>query len=36
MNYQNSGKSGRYLLTWQRVEGKGKILRDTWFADKKE
>lgn len=27
--------SGRYLLVWKKDEGKWKILRDTWFPDKK-
>jgi ketosteroid isomerase-like protein len=28
--------TGRYLLVWQKEEGEWKILRDTWFADKKK
>ena len=28
--------SGRYLLVWKKDEGKWKILRDTWFPDKKK
>ena len=28
--------SGRYLLVWQKDDGKWKILRDTWFPDKKK
>lgn len=28
--------TGRYLLIWQKEEGEWKILRDTWFADKKK
>ncbi len=28
--------SGRYLLVWKKDDGKWKILRDTWFPDKKE
>jgi ketosteroid isomerase-like protein len=27
---------GRYLLVWQKVDGKWKILRDTWFPDKEK
>jgi ketosteroid isomerase-like protein len=27
--------SGRYLLVWTKDEGEWKILRDTWFPDKK-
>ena len=27
--------SGRYLLVWKKDEGEWKILRDTWFPDKK-
>ena len=27
--------SGRYLLVWKKDDGKWKILRDTWFPDKK-
>ncbi len=27
---------GRYLLVWQKDNGEWKILRDTWFPDKKE
>lgn len=27
--------SGRYLLVWEKDDGKWKILRDTWFPDKK-
>lgn len=28
--------SGRYLLVWKKDDGKWKILRDTWFSDKKK
>jgi ketosteroid isomerase-like protein len=28
--------TGRYLLVWKKEEGEWKILRDTWFADKKK
>ncbi|MGB5378763.1 YybH family protein [Muriicola sp.] len=28
--------SGRYLLVWKKDDGKWKILRDTWFPEKKE
>lgn len=28
--------SGRYLLVWKKDEGQWKILRDTWFPDKKK
>lgn len=28
--------SGRYLLVWKKNDGKWKILRDTWFPDKKK
>lgn len=28
--------TGRYLLVWQKEEGEWKILRDTWFVDKKK
>lgn len=28
--------SGRYLLVWKKDNGKWKILRDTWFPDKKK
>jgi ketosteroid isomerase-like protein len=28
--------TGRYLLVWKKEEGDWKILRDTWFADKKK
>ncbi len=28
--------SGRYLLVWKKDEGQWKILRDTWFSDKKK
>ena len=28
--------SGRYLLIWKKDNGKWKILRDTWFPDKKK
>ncbi|MBA4300711.1 hypothetical protein SAMN03080617_00193 [Algoriphagus alkaliphilus] len=28
--------TGRYLLVWQKEKGEWKILRDTWFADKKK
>ena len=28
--------SGRYLLVWEKEDGKWKILRDTWFPDKKK
>ena len=31
-SYTNSGK---YLLVWKKDDGKWKILRDTWFPDKK-
>ena len=27
---------GRYLLVWQKDDGKWKILRDTWFPEKKK
>ena len=27
---------GRYLLVWKKDEGKWKILRDTWFPEKKD
>ena len=27
--------SGRYLLVWKKDDGEWKILRDTWFPDKK-
>jgi len=27
---------GRYLLIWKKDDGKWKILRDTWFPDKKK
>ncbi len=27
---------GRYLLVWKKDDGKWKILRDTWFPDKKK
>ncbi len=36
--YHTNGKavgSGRYLLVWKKDDGKWKILRDTWFPDKK-
>jgi len=25
---------GRYLVVWQKVDGKWMLLRDTWFGDK--
>ncbi len=28
--------SGRYLLVWKKDDGKWKILRDTWFPEKKK
>ena len=28
--------TGRYLLVWQKDDGEWKILRDTWFSDKKK
>ena len=28
--------TGRYLLIWQKDNGEWKILRDTWFPDKKK
>ena len=28
--------NGRYLLVWKKDNGKWKILRDTWFPDKKK
>ena len=28
--------TGRYLLIWQKDDGEWKILRDTWFPDKKK
>ena len=28
--------SGSYLLVWKKDDGKWKILRDTWFSDKKQ
>ena len=28
--------SGRYLLVWKKEDGEWKILRDTWFPDKKD
>lgn len=28
--------SGRYLLVWKKDNGQWKILRDTWFPDKKK
>ena len=28
--------SGRYLLVWKKDDGKWKILRDTWFPQKKK
>ena len=28
--------SGRYLLVWKKDEGEWKILRDTWFPEKKK
>jgi ketosteroid isomerase-like protein len=28
--------SGRYLLVWKKDNGEWKILRDTWFPDKKK
>ena len=27
---------GRYLLVWKKEDGQWKILRDTWFPDKKK
>ena len=27
---------GRYLLVWKKDDGEWKILRDTWFPDKKK
>jgi ketosteroid isomerase-like protein len=27
---------GRYLLVWKKVDGKWKILRDTWFPEKEK
>ena len=27
---------GRYLLVWKKEDGKWKILRDTWFPEKKK
>ncbi|MGB5172606.1 MAG: DUF4440 domain-containing protein [Eudoraea sp.] len=27
---------GRYLLVWKKDDGKWKILRDTWFPEKKQ
>ena len=27
---------GRYLLVWKKVDGQWKILRDTWFPEKKD
>ena len=27
---------GKYLLVWQKHDGKWKILRDTWFPEKKK
>ncbi len=27
---------GRYLLVWKKDDGKWKILRDTWFPEKKK
>jgi ketosteroid isomerase-like protein len=37
--YQTNGTavgSGRYLLVWKKDDGQWKILRDTWFSDKKK
>jgi ketosteroid isomerase-like protein len=37
--YRTNGEtvgSGRYLLVWKKDEGKWKILRDTWFPQKKK
>ncbi len=37
--YYTNGKaagSGRYLLVWKKDEGEWKILRDTWFPNKKK
>ena len=37
--FNSKGKvvgSGRYLLVWKKDEGEWKILRDTWFPDKKK
>ena len=32
-----SAGSGRYLLVWEKdTDGKWKIVRDTWFPDKKK
>ena len=36
--YNTNGEavgSGRYLLVWKKDDGKWKILRDTWFPQKK-
>ncbi len=37
-SYENGkvAASGRYLLVWKKDEGEWKILRDTWFPDKKK
>lgn len=37
-SHKNGGvlSSGKYLLVWKKDDGKWKILRDTWFPDKKE
>ena len=37
--YRTNGEavgSGRYLLVWKKDDGKWKILRDTWFPQKKK
>ncbi len=37
-SYENGevADSGRYLLIWKKDKGEWKILRDTWFPDKKK
>ena len=37
-SHKNGGaeSSGRYLLVWKKDDGEWKILRDTWFPDKKK
>ena len=37
-SYENGevADSGRYLLVWKKDDGEWKILRDTWFPDKKK
>jgi ketosteroid isomerase-like protein len=37
-SYENGevADSGRYLLVWKKDKGEWKILRDTWFPDKKK